>query len=210
MIQKTVEKGERVEQEVKICLQEVDWTLLKKNLESSGGSVGQEEQTNFYYDTPEKTCLNQGQMVRLRKTSNFTLLTLKSSATLNQGLLRCSETEWSFPACEFLGQELLQSLQNHKNWPSTLPQNLKILGSTRNQRWVFKWQGFCLELDRTQNDQGDVDYELECETDTPKQFLAQMMPLLEKLCIPYKPQLKTKYQRFLDTQNYGHSTPINP
>ncbi len=185
----------QVEQEIKTCFSEADWMLLKKTLEASGKSMGQEEQVNFYYDTPDKTWLKQGQMVRLRKTDSATVLTLKSSASLNAGLLKCIEAEWRFPASNASGQDLLRSLQTHKDWPDTLPPGLECLGSMLNDRWTLNWRGFRVELDRTQIGE-KLDYELECETQNPEEFLMEFKPFLERLSIPYRPQTETKFKRF--------------
>lgn len=75
---------------------------------------------------------------------------------------------------------------------------LKIIGQTVNVRYQVRSGPFTLELDKTKFPDDSVDLELECETIMPDMAREHIEQLLKSLNIPFAPQTKSKYERFLE------------
>jgi len=77
---------------------------------------------------------------------------------------------------------------------------LTVRTSMTNERHVIPWQGFTLEVDRTTFGPGDVEAEIECETDDPTRIRAALDALLAELGVAVFEQTRSKFHRLLDRQ----------
>jgi len=74
---------------------------------------------------------------------------------------------------------------------------LRRQGAMRNRRHVVAFDGFTLEVDRTEFPDGSVDAEVEVETDDPEGARAVVTRAAEAAGVALREQTMTKYNRFL-------------
>lgn len=164
------------------------------------------EQENFFFDGRNKELSTQMAVLRVRiyNVDEKAELTLKGKVALKDGIGVAPERE------EALDPELARSLVAEPgrllSLDTTLmkhirrtfnPESFLCMGGFRNTRNVYNWNGHKLELDETLYDFGTM-YELECETDKPKELKAELEGFLDKHGIDYKHSTSTKFARFVN------------
>lgn len=192
----------QLEQEIKYWMAGPDEFATVLNF--LGPAQGVLLQRNHYFSD------RQGQpspdwVLRLRDQDGQHELTLKLGRSQRAGYFESLEV-----SCEV--EPELAGLILQGEWPESLRnsapmQRLRqefgldrptLLGSLVNRRHPCPQSaGWVAELDITQFPNGQVDYELEIETDQLELVQAQLQPLAGLL----NPQTKTKYRRFLERIN---------
>ncbi len=74
---------------------------------------------------------------------------------------------------------------------------LAVRTAMTNERHVIPWNGYTLEVDRTTFGAGDVEAEIECETDDPAGARAALDTLLAELGVEVFEETRSKYDRLL-------------
>lgn len=186
---------------------EIEWKLdlvSRENFSAILDLLGQRgrhlkslSQINYYLDTSDGSLLEAQEMLRLRWENDSWVLTHKSQAKNEGGLQSSREQEWSAPTdlCE---ENLLAWVREQEFFPLREP---VLLGALHNQREVFVLDEFTLELDaiRFQNKEGYcLHWELELETSRPQKAKKLLESLLEAAGIPFLPQTRSKFRRFLE------------
>ena len=187
----------QIEKELKLCLSKAHYMSLCEYLIIHSSLVDIQEQSNIYLETEDNYFAVNREMLRLRETEDLWTLTHKSQIKVSNGKFSSHESETDIGHFEDSIVELVKRVQEMEPWNHLKP--LMIQGQLLNTRHVFRWQGFTLELDRSQFSNQRIDYELECETldfDLLRNLLAD---LFNRLQIPWKPQTSSKYKRFLET-----------
>jgi uncharacterized protein YjbK len=165
------------------------------------------EQTNIYFDTPDRALHRGGCMLRVRVVGERVVATFKSDASLKDGYLECREQESSLPLALWQEIEAGERRLEEAAAPSVQAAmdilepgaRLEVLGTVLNTRRVYRLKSGCfLELDRTCLPGGRVDGEIEVETDQPEAVRVEVEALLEEHGIPWAYQNKPKYARFLE------------
>jgi uncharacterized protein YjbK len=177
------------EKELKLVLSESEYNLLISHLKENAKAGQVLKQRNTYFDTRDMDLLRRGDMLRLRDENGSRILTLKQRASCDDGYFVCNEKE--------------EKLKDGADWKSICVQwgvtaELKSVGAIENLRQCYHWRSYLLEIDRTIFPGGKVDHELECETLEPEQLKRVLKELFANLQIPYSPQDKTKFRRFLE------------
>lgn len=75
---------------------------------------------------------------------------------------------------------------------------LQILGSSENIRWQIYSYVYMLEIDKTVFSNGDIEAEVECETEIPDDARKHIEALLAQNYIDFEPATQGKYSRFLE------------
>ncbi len=184
---------------------EENFIMLRSLLEQKGEHLKSLSQINYYLDTADHTLLQAREMLRLRRENASWVLTHKSRGKNENGLQSSKETEW--PAPNDLNEEnLLAWLKEQTAFPIESP---VLLGVLHNQREVFGLDGFILELDSVRFRNGEewcFQWELELETVKHPEARAMLESLFERAGIPFEPQTKSKFRRFLEFAVYSSIT----
>jgi uncharacterized protein YjbK len=199
--------GNDVESEVKLELLSDD--PLAALTEALGKPIQKLEQLNRYF-LPASPA---GWVVRLREVDGALVLTVKGSESPG-GLDDGSGVAGIFVRAErearVASDFLLALLPDQDQAPlfelppmHGLTGPLRPAGSCRNTRWMFPHAGLTLELDRTEYADGSTAWELEVESDRPKDALAAAVALLNKLAIPFRPSTRGKFARVREKLGKG-------
>jgi len=191
--------GEKKEMELKIRLDERSYLDLQTYLEKYARHLLNLVQTNYYLDTRSGDFLNRKEMIRVREQDGDLILTHKSRVELEAGYFQSHEKEYllTLRAPVHLSEVMSQI-------PAYLPEageDLICLGTMKNFRQVYHWEGFTLELDCSRYgdfDDSPRDWELECETEEPGILRNKLLELFSKLGIVFQEQTETKFKRFMN------------
>jgi uncharacterized protein YjbK len=206
-----------VEVEIKLILEnETEARALAAVLQDVGPPTRQE---NLYFEDPQHRFAAEGWAVRLRRTRNDGLLTIKGPAPQTSGTAFVTRGEWERPLAagewERLGTggaslgsavaQLLESAGATPLPPQLDPASLQPLGALTNVRVTARLPGpgapLWAELDETHYPDGTVGRELELEVDPvagPKaqqdaqQRLREVFGLAR---VPWRPSTITKLAR---------------
>lgn len=189
------------ENELKISLlDQRDYELLLTELGEPKSHI---RQVNHYYDTADRALWRRRMCFRLREQEGRFIVALKRGRRWNDGYLVADELEAELPESipdprvfdPYRWDALpVQFLQKELGSPG-----LVWLGSIRNTRRVYALpHGMRLEVDATEFPGGAVEYELEAEWPEEEEIRATVVGLLDAWGVRWKPQTRTKYQRFLE------------
>jgi len=161
-----------------------------------GKAARKVEQLNRYF-LPARP---PGTMVRLREEDGGLLLTVKGSGTTtDSGIAVRPEwnepvpPEWLFDLASSDGSSLLFRAEIMER----VSPPLRYAGQTHNTRWMFGFNRWTLELDRTTYPDGSVTWETEVETEDTAAALEELKSLLARTGITYRPAREGKFSRLL-------------
>jgi len=169
-----------------------------------GDPVDAWEQVNHYFRSADGKIPGEEGVIRIRLERGKAVLTVKLGV-LKNGLARAQEYEepWSGPGGEMpppsdslwgSGHGGLKALEQRYGKRF----RLVWVGAMVNQRKIYRSvEGLCMEVDASRYPDGEEDYEVEVETESPERDREILETLLKNLGIPFVPQTATKYQRFL-------------
>lgn len=195
------------EKELKIeILSKEDFEKLKEILKNPQTIL---EQKNYYIDTTSLILSKNGIMLRIRleKKENLEVktLTIKFEPKIKNGFFSANQVENSISEKEYNdsisrrnflwleGKEHIKILEKY----SIYPNELDIIGSIFNKRYIYKLENYKLELDETTFQNGSKDFEIEIETENPEEIKDKILTLLNENNISFTFQKYTKYQRML-------------
>ncbi|PCJ16826.1 MAG: hypothetical protein COB02_15095 [Candidatus Cloacimonadota bacterium] len=183
------------EKELKIILEKKQYIDLINTL-SISYEAKIKYQENYYFDTLNYDYLKSKEMLRVRKTKEKTILTIKRNSSVKDGYFECEEIEKSFEKCVWNDKNLLRFIFDRDQ---TFIKNLDFvnLGCLKNLRTIFQTKDFKLEIDQSNFTKSQIHYELECETIDPEKLLDFLdnEGLLQKKQIIF--QTESKFKRFL-------------
>ena len=190
-----------MEQELKLRLMDrKDYELLERKL---GVAERETDQVNSYLDTPDGALARLQIMARIRDEDGSRRFTVKWGADHGGGYFQAEEEEADLRARS--PEDAVESGEAALTLAYLCPpartldlSRLRILGSMRNRRKRFHVDGFELELDHSEYDDGNEDFEVELETSRPDDAWKLVSRLLEESDAQAEPQTLTKYQRFLN------------
>lgn len=162
-------------------------------------------QTNHYYDTPRREIQTRHRgMLRAREEEGVWRVCVKLGATLGaDGTMHSTEIEvrwtpdpgWSPDDVETLWATDLEPIRKLRDELGII--GVEYLGSLENERSVHTFDDHEIELDRLTLPSGELDYELELETEDPDRIRPALEVLLKRAGVEAVPQTQTKFQRFL-------------
>jgi uncharacterized protein YjbK len=162
------------------------------------------DQINHYFHSADGKIPGKEGVIRIRVEKGRALFTVKLGGLTN-GLARAEEYEqpWSGPpeamppTSRLLwesGHAGMKVLEQRFGWRFPLV----WVGKMLNHRKLYRSaEGLCLEVDASQYPDGQEDYEVEVETESPERDRELLKALLDGLGIRFSLQTATKYQRFL-------------
>lgn len=190
--------GKEVEIEFKNILNQVEYHRLFDHFEFSKQIANQ--QTNIYFDTPDKTLESMDTALRLRRTGTYNHLTLKQPLTDHKKLETTEKlsdivskriaTDNTVPETDEIGQ-ILYNLEIHTK-------DLQNIGSFETKRYETAWRGHSIVLDHVKFDHFE-DYELELETKNLDKGLADFEKFLIEFSIEKRPS-EQKIRRMKRTE----------
>ena len=195
------------EQEVKLAIS--DPSDLDRLIAALGEPDAVIEQQNTYFDTPAGTLRSRGAMLRIRKAGDSIVATLKSDATFVDGYMQCTEIEEGVAPAIWADVDASAGGISALDIPPVIRalalldhgEKLIALGEARNTRRVYhRSGGRVFEVDRTVLPGGRVEAEIEVETSDPHAVRSELEALLNAHQIAWRPQSKTKYERFLEAR----------
>jgi uncharacterized protein YjbK len=185
-----------MEIEVKISLDQQSYVKL---LTCLGKETAIQYQENYFLDS-DKELQKHFVNIRLRKENQDYYITSKRKGSLIDGISRINENQLQ------ITQALFDDILTNPN-STTHPiigdllkefniQNLALVGSFKNKRMVYYWQGLCLEIDETTYAFGTC-YEVEIETAEPELAKKKFLAFLNSNEIQFSNSTKSKYGRLL-------------
>lgn len=195
-----------MEQELKLALERpADLERLLAALPEPRAII---RQFNHYMVCPQGLTAMAKVMVRLRVQERDEVttacLTLKRRVRAQDGVFLSWELEETFPmgdAQTVLGghQDLMEIPHEGTRWLAQELQvrSLRPQGSLTNVRHVIDYQGYILEVDRSEFPDGSVDVEIEIETEDPEGARRAVTTLARRKEIPLFEQTLGKYTRVL-------------
>jgi uncharacterized protein YjbK len=200
-----------INQEIEIKLNLTSFTNYLKLIGFLGQIEQEEHHLNVFFDTEDRAVSNSGWALRVRAESNRGLVTIKSIPTKEGLAVVRQEIESEIP------KEQALAIINSNNDVMTLDimpihfirdkvggVNLQKLVMFENirQKKVFRLgdNNYLLEIDKTEYNDGSVDYELELELKegAPLETIEdQLKKIFLSLDIPFKIQSESKFHRAL-------------
>ena len=166
------------------------------------------DQENHFFDGAQKELSSQKVVLRIRfyGTDQKAVITVKGKQVLKDGIGRAPEEEEEVDpvlAREFIkdsdallaysDSKLMQKLKDEFKFTK----GLSYLGSFDNQRHVYDWRDFKLEVDQTTYPWGSM-YEIECETDKPEALKESLEALLREHNVPFGDSKRSKFANFMN------------
>src|SRR6186713_127159 len=143
-----------------------DYELLERKL---GVAERETDQVNSYLDTADGALARLSIMARIRDEDGSFRFTVKWGADHGGGYFQAEEEEADLRARS--PEDAVESGEAALTLAYLCPpartldlSSLRILGSMRNRRKLFHLDGFELELDHSEYDDGNEDFEVELET----------------------------------------------
>lgn len=170
------------------------------------------KQQNFFFDTPDSAISRSRRALRVRLFDNDkAVLTIKGRMEMKDGIARATEVEDELDVA--LAKQSVETPQNLLSCGSPSLQALQkevslegllCLGTFKNNRTVFDWEGHVVEVDETiysatdSCPTEDTFYEIELETEEPEKVKQLLTSFLDDHDIKYKDNNTTKFKRFRD------------
>ena len=194
--------SERKEVELKLKLEgRAQYEELCRKM---GDPVDAWKQVNHYFRSADGRMPGEEGVIRIRLERGKAVLTVKLGV-LQNGLAKAQEYEEPWPGSEEEMPPSSEALWGsghgglkvlEQRYGTRLP--LVWLGSMVNERKLYRsGTGLCMEVDASRYPDGEEDYEVEVETESPERDRETLETLLGDLGIRFVPQPATKYQRFL-------------
>jgi uncharacterized protein YjbK len=193
-----------VRREIELKYRLEDRATYEKLCREMGDPLDAWEQINHYFRSADGKMPGAEGVIRIRLEKGKAVLTVKLGA-LKNGLASAQEYEepWQGPL-----EEMPPS--SNSLWESGHA-GLRVLEQRFGQRFPLVWagkmvnqrnlyrsaEGLCIEVDGSRYPDGEEDYEVEVETESPERDRSLLVALLQNLGIRFVPQHATKYQRFL-------------
>ncbi len=208
-------ENSRLNREIEIKLDLGSFTNYLKLIGYLGHIEDESRQINSFFDTEDRKLASKGWALRVRAENKRGLITIKSIGTQPGIAAMRQEIETQIGRNEALA---LINMQGNVMDLEVMPieyliekvgkQKVTRLVQFENirQRKLFKIddQNYMLEIDKTEFNDGSVDYELELEmSDTSKMdtIEASIRKLFLSLDIPFLPQVESKFARALKKAN---------
>jgi uncharacterized protein YjbK len=164
-------------------------------------------QENHFFDGSNEELSSQKVVLRIRfyNSDQKAVITCKGKQVLKDGIGRAPEEEEEIDvqkarnfiqdpdAMLLYDSNLITKLKDEFEFKN----GLKYLGGFDNQRSVYEWRGYSLELDLTSYPWGCL-HEIECETDKPEDLKQILEKLLTEQSIPFSDAKKSKFANFKD------------
>lgn len=171
-------------------------------------------QRNYFFDSPD------GRVSKFRRTlrvrffdDDKAVLTIKGRQEMKDGVGRATEVEDDLPldfAKKCLNDPSLLLTSNSQHLQQIKSdahlEELTLLGGFKNNRSVFEWEGYTLEVDETiysptdSCPTEDTFYEIELETDDPEAIKGKLGEFLKNNGVSYEFSTTTKFGRFRKRQ----------
>lgn len=196
--------------EVEIKLSLPDKAAHAKVLEAFAPEREHFVQQNYFFDTKDARIGAARRSLRVRFFDDKkAVLTIKGRQEMKNGIGRATEVETDLPLS--LAQQAvhqphvlltadsdhLRALKKEVGF-----EDLVCLGTFKNNRHVFDWQGHTVEVDETiysptqAYPTEDTFYEIELETEEPERVKVALTAYLEERHIPFSNGTSTKFGRF--------------
>ncbi len=170
-----------IEIEAKVLLKKEDYVKIVNALKLSGNVVSQ---TNYYLDSADRILKSYGMILRIREVKNQFTLTLK--APMAEGLLEKNQV---------LNGEDAKCLINENIFPEgdikdflgilhISVDSLKILAQLTTEREECSFRDTIIDVSKNTYS-GQVDYELECDSDSALKSQETLRLLCEANEIPF-------------------------
>lgn len=198
--------------EIEIKLDLGSFANYLKLLGHIGHLDAEKDQRNAFFDTEDQQLRKLGWALRVRSEDKGGLVTLKSTSTQTGAAAIRDEIEEQIPlpmARSIL--ELQTDLMTLSNRPvdyardlindSGLTRLVEFRNLRKNKIIRLGEYDYQLEIDKTQYNNGSVDYELELELtnrDQIENVSDALQKLLESLDIPFEKQTESKFARALE------------
>jgi uncharacterized protein YjbK len=197
--------------EIEIKLQLGSFTDYLKLVGFLGQIESEEHQTNGFFDTEDRRLAKGGWALRVRAENRRGLVTLKSIPTQSGAAVIRQEIETEISRgtaieilnlrSELLEQKVMPVEYVKREFPNLALAKLIQFQNVR-QRKLFRIgdQNYLLEVDKTEYNDGSVDYELEVELSKSEQIEVvenHLQKLFNTLNIPFERQLESKLVRAL-------------
>ncbi len=201
-------KVSREEIELKYRLQSrLDYEKLCQGLGVPDEEV---EQENHYFQSEDGEMPGEKGVIRIRLEKGTAVFTVKLGGMLVGGISRSQEYEepWEGGLEELPPSGTVFWERGHAGMDAMEQAfgrrpPLVWAGRMVNRRKLYRLPGgMNLEVDESRYPDGQSDYEVELETAEPERERERLQALMDRFDICYVPQVKTKYERFLD--HAGH------
>lgn len=198
-----------VEVEVKLALPDADaYAMVLEALAPHKRTLLQ--QRNNFFDTPGGDIKKSGHTLRVRIINDKqAVLSVKGRLETKDGISRATEVE------DHVDPELAERALNNpqellscgnpilEGLRKDVPlKDLVCLGTFQNNRTVFDWENYVLEVDQTiypptaSHPTEATFYEIELETSEPEKAKVLLVKFLNDHKIPHKDNDTTKFKRF--------------
>ena len=202
-----------MEQELKYRLKDVE--AYDKLAQALGKEASRVLQTNHYFDDQESSVQRAGgSAVRIRHEQEdgreLWELTFKVGRHQADGYFQALELN------QTLEHSQAESLLRGGAWPDEIwksapmaefermfgRREMQPLGCSRNLRRRYPLYGETVELDRTEFPDGSVDFEVEIETDKPREATMKIALVAQRAGVELLHQQSTKFRRFMQRRSF--------
>lgn len=192
-----------MERELKYILPSED--AYRRLARALGTAFSTQRQRNHYLDTADGRMASSFAMVRVREQDGLAVLTFKQGVSQKEGYFEAEEYEAELTPAVL--DALSAGAVPDEVWdtePMRLfserfgTRSLRLQGTVDNVRSRFRLAcGEIAELDWTTFPGGLEEFELEVETERPREVEAELDELFAQVGLSKTPQTRTKYARFL-------------
>jgi uncharacterized protein YjbK len=197
--------------EIEIKLNLESFTNYLKLMGFLGRIEHEEHQLNAFFDTEDRRLAKLGWALRVRVESTIGLVTIKSISSEHGAAVIRQEVEAQIPrsdAMEILGlrRDLMSldilPIEHIRSKAGKISVARLAQFENVRQKKIIKIgdDTYILEIDKTEFNDGSVDYELELELSDPSRIEVvedHLRKLFASLDIPYQPQPQSKFARAL-------------
>lgn len=185
--------SKNIEIEAKAMIDEVGYKKLMSSFESNDNHSY--IQDNYYIDTDDFAVVNNGMGMRIRKKDDYIELTIKDK--LEEGKLEINQKITSEEFNDFLSKglipdgEVLSYLRKKTNIDVKELKGYALLSTVRLD---IKYKKSLISIDKSTY-LGQVDYEVEAESNSMENARKDLFTFLEKEKISYSENLVSKLRR---------------
>lgn len=192
-----------MERELKYVIPSED--AYRRLARALGTAFSTQRQRNYYLDTPDNQMASAHAMVRVREQDGLAVLTFKQGVKQQDGYFEAEEYEAELtPAAlesvseGLLPEELWETEPMQRFQERFDARDLRFQGTVENIRSRYRLAcGEIADLDWSTFPGGVEEFELEVETERPREVEAELDELFAQVGLPKTPQSRTKYARFL-------------
>jgi len=198
--------------EVEIKIQLESFTDYLKLIGFIGSIDAEEHHINAFFDTPDRTLSGHGFSLRVRSADQRGLVTVKSFVSQTGAMSVRHEIEAEIDVGHALEMVAgngdpfdldIEPIRLLKSRFETLTVNrlVRFKNSRQKKKYRLGDYDYILEIDKTEFEDGSVDYELEVELHDQGQYevvVDSLRRMFQSLDIPFLRQSRTKFQRALE------------